>query len=278
MPDRGARRTIALASRLAPLAEDPSRSVVIVDFDGTLAPIVADPPAAAPLPHAGAVLARLVGRIGRVAVVSGRPVAFLRNALPVEGLALFGHYAVERLDGDAVTTVAEARLWAEAVRTAAAEAEAEAEPDAELAGLFVEHKGSLAVALHWRRHPDLGPAAIRLGQRLAATHQLRLDPGRQTLELRPPLDVDKGSPVAELATGAHAALVMGDDRGDIAAFAAAGRLVEEGRLGHLVRVAVRSSETPAELLDHADLAVDGAPGALDLLNEVADLLDRGRRL
>jgi hypothetical protein len=66
---------------------------------------------------------------------------------------------------------------------------------------------------------------------------------------------------------------MGDDRGDIAAFAAAGRLVKEGRLGHLLRVAVRSSETPPELLHHADLAVDGAPGALDLLAELADLLE-----
>jgi trehalose 6-phosphate phosphatase len=268
VPADGAEGVTALSSRLAPLAEDPSRSVVIVDFDGSLAPIVVDPPAAAPLPGASEVLARLVGRIGRVAVVSGRPVAFLRDALAVDGLALFGHYGVERFDGEAISTAPQARRWEEAVRLAAAEAETA------LAGVFVERKGSLAVALHWRRHPDLEPAAISLGRRLAATHGLRLEPGRQTVELRPPLDVDKGSPVAELADGAHAALVMGDDRGDIAAFAAAGRLVEEGRLGHVVRVAVRSSETPAELLDRADLAVDGPSGALDLLEELADLLDR----
>jgi trehalose 6-phosphate phosphatase len=253
---------------LAPLAEDPSRSVVIVDFDGTLARIVADPPAAAPLPGAGAVLARLVSQIGLVAVVSGRPVSFLRDALPVDGLALFGHYGVERLECGEVVTFAAARRWAGAVRNAAVEAEAV------VPGLFVERKGSLALALHWRRRPELETAALRLGERLAATYNLRLEPGRRTLELRPPLDVDKGNQLAALADGAHAALVMGDDRGDIAAFAAAGQLVEKGRLRHALRVAVRSSETPAELLDHADLTVDGPPGALHLLAELADLLER----
>jgi trehalose 6-phosphate phosphatase len=203
-----------------------------------------------------------------VAVVSGRPVSFLRHALPIDGLALFGHYGVERFDGAEVVTAPEARCWAEAVRNAAAEAEAA------VPGLFVERKGSLAVALHWRRRPELETAALGLGQRLAAAHNLRLEPGRRTVELRPPLDVDKGSPVAALAAGAHAALVMGDDRGDIAAFAAGRRLVEEGRLRHLLRVAVRSSETPAELLNHADLSVDGPPGALQLLAELADLLER----
>jgi trehalose 6-phosphate phosphatase len=260
---------VAARAALAPLVEDPARSVVVVDFDGTLAPIVADPPAAAPLPGALEVLARLVGRAGRVAVVSGRPVAFLRAALPVDGLALFGHYGVERFgEGGEVFTAPEAGRWVEAVRNAAAEAEAA------LPGLFVERKGSLAVALHWRRRPEFETAALKLGHRLAAAHNLRLEPGRRTLELRPSLDVDKGRPVAALAAGAHAALVMGDDRGDVAAFAAGRRLVEEGRLRHVLRVVVRSSETPAELLDHADLTVDGPPGALHLLAELADLLER----
>ncbi|HKY77361.1 MAG TPA: trehalose-phosphatase, partial [Acidimicrobiia bacterium] len=72
---------------LAALANDPSQAAVIVDFDGTLAPIVDDPPAATALPEAAATLDRLASCFGRVAVVSGRPVAFLRDQLPVEGLA-----------------------------------------------------------------------------------------------------------------------------------------------------------------------------------------------
>ena len=251
---------------LAALAKDPSRAAVIVDFDGTLAPIVDDPPAATPLPEAAATLDRLARRFGRVAVVSGRPVAFLRDQLPVEGLALFGQYGVERFDGVDVTTAPTIGRWVEAVHRAADEAEAA------LPGLFVERKGEVAVGLHWRSRPDLETAAVDLGRRLAGVHGLRLEPGRQTLELRPPLDVDKGTAVEELVAGASAALFIGDDRGDLAAFDTLNRLVADGRLAHAVLVAVRSPEAPAELLEQADLVVDGPRGALRLLNELVALV------
>jgi trehalose 6-phosphate phosphatase len=248
---------------LAVLADDPARSAVIVDFDGTLAPIVTNPPAATPLPEAAATLSRLARRFGRVAVVSGRPVEFLRERLPVDGLMLLGQYGVERFDGTRVTTAPAAAGWTDAVRRAADDAERR------VPGLFVERKGAVAVALHWRQRPDLEADATDLGRGLATIYGLRLEPGRQALELRPPLDVDKGTAVEELAAGASAALFIGDDRGDVAAFDALTRLVDEGRLTHAVRVAVRSSETPAALLERADLAVDGPEGALDLLNHLA---------
>jgi trehalose 6-phosphate phosphatase len=252
---------------LAALADDPARTAVIVDFDGTLAPIVDDPPAATPLPEAAAALGRLARCFGRVAVVSGRPVAFLRKLLPVDGLALFGQYGVERFEGVGVTTIPAAARWAESVARAADEAEAE------LPGLFVERKGGVAVGLHWRQRPDLEAAAVDLGRQLAGLHGLRLEPGRQTLELRPPLDVDKGTAVEELADGASAAVFIGDDRGDLAAFAALTRLADEGRLAHAVRVAVRSAESPSELLAQADVVVDGPQGALELLDRLAGLVD-----
>jgi trehalose 6-phosphate phosphatase len=250
-------------SLLAALADDPAGTAVIVDFDGTLAPIVDDPPEAAPLPEAAPILGRLARRFGRVAVVSGRPVAFLRQQLPVEGLVLFGQYGVERFDGAGFTTVPDAARWAEAVRHAADDAERR------LPGLFVERKGAVAVALHWRQRPDLETDATDLGRGLATAYGLRMEPARQALELRPPLDVDKGTAVEELTAEASAALFIGDDRGDVAAFDTLSRLVDEGRLTHAVRVAVRSPETPAALLERADLAVDGPQGVLELLDRLA---------
>jgi trehalose 6-phosphate phosphatase len=247
----------------APFADDPQRCAVILDFDGTLAPIVADPPAATPLPEAAATLGRLARRFGRVAVVSGRPVEFLRERLPVDGVALFGQYGVERFDGSDVTTAPAVARWADVVRRAADEAEQR------LPGLLVERKGVVAVTLHWRQRPELEAEATDVGRSLAAAYGLRLEPGRQALELRPPLDVDKGTAVEELTAGASAALFIGDDRGDVAAFDTLSRLVDEGRLAHAVRVAVRSPETPAALLDRADFAVDGPQAALELLNRLA---------
>jgi len=259
-----------VTARLAPFAADPAHSVVIVDFDGTLAPIVADPPAARPLPEAAPVLGRLARHLGRVAVVSGRPVDFLRRQLPVEGLVLLGQYGVERLDGAETTTAPDAARWADVVRRVADDAERR------LPGLFVERKGTVAVALHWRRRPDLEAAATHLARRLAASYGLRLEPGRRTLELRPPLDVDKGTATEQLAAGASAAMFVGDDRGDVAAFDALSRLVEEGQLAHAVRVVVRSPETPAQMLGRADLAVDGPHGAVELLDRLGEMLATAR--
>ena len=252
-----------LAGWLGPFADQPSRSVVILDFDGSLAPIVDDPADAAPLPGVVEALAGLVQRIGRVAVVSGRPVEFLRSVLPVEGLVLVGQYGVERLDGTTIVTDPRVEAWAESVEAVAAEAEAS------LPGLFVERKGSVAAALHWRRAPELEAAAVDLGHRLAGRHGLQLEPGRLTLELRAPIDVDKGTATAALAAGAHAALVAGDDRGDLAAFTALTRLRDDGELAHALRIAVRSPESPQDLLDHADHQVDGPAGLLALLETVA---------
>jgi trehalose 6-phosphate phosphatase len=242
---------------------------VVVDFDGTLAPIVDDPAAARPLPAARDVLGRLAARFGRVAVVSGRPAAFLHQMLPAVGLVLVGQYGLERWEDDRAVPDPRAVAFAEAVAEAAAAAEA-AQPE-----LVVERKGTIAVTLHWRVAPGLEDQALALGRHLAARYGLVLQPGRLALELRPPLPVDKGTATEQLADGFHAALMAGDDQGDVAAFAALDRLVARGRLGHRLRVGVRSPEAPPNLLEAADYQVDGPAGLAALLTRLADGLPPG---
>jgi trehalose 6-phosphate phosphatase len=238
--------------------------VVVVDFDGTLAPIVDDPAQARPLPGAGEVLGRLAARLGRVAVVSGRPVDFLRRHLDVSGLTVAGQYGLERLEDGRVVIHPSAREWMPAVAEAVRRAEAE-QP-----GLYVERKGEVAVTLHWRRAPDLEAEALALGRRLAGELGLHAQPGRLALELRPPIPVDKGTVADELAAGATAALVAGDDHGDLSFFDAVDRLEAAGRLLHGLRVAVASPEAPRALVERADLVVDGPPGLLTVLDQLAD--------
>jgi trehalose 6-phosphate phosphatase len=94
-------------------------------------------------------------------------------------------------------------------------------------------------------------------------------------ELRPPLPVDKGTAVTALLTDAPAierASFAGDDHGDLAAFAALGRLRDDGALRAVTRIAVRSSEAPLELLDAADVVVDGPDGLAALLRALAGWL------
>jgi trehalose 6-phosphate phosphatase len=87
------------------------------------------------------------------------------------------------------------------------------------------------------------------------------------MEVRPPVDVDKGTVTEELVQGLRVAAFAGDDAGDLPAFAALDRCVADGRLAARVRVGVRSPEAPPAVLD-AELVVDGPAGlaaALDAL-------------
>ena len=87
------------------------------------------------------------------------------------------------------------------------------------------------------------------------------------LELRPPIDADKGTAVRHLLTeaGLSRALFAGDDTTDVDAFRRLRRLVAEGALEGTVCVGVASAETPAGVYDEADLVVEGTDGFVRVL-------------
>lgn len=249
---------MALPELLLPLAADPGRSALFLDFDGTLSAIVDDPVAARPLPGVPDLLARLAARFGLVAVVSGRPTAFLAEVLSSPpGVVLVGLYGLELALGGP-DGGGDAGPWAAMVDEVVAEA-VTAAPD----GVYVEPKG-LTVTLHWRHAPAARPWVVSFAERQRAVRGLHVHPGRMELELRPPLDVDKGTVVRTLARDHRAPLgavaVFGDDIGDLPAFAAVGELAPIA-----LRVAVVDGESPPEVADRADLTVAGAAGAVALL-------------
>jgi trehalose 6-phosphate phosphatase len=130
----------------------------------------------------------------------------------------------------------------------------------------LEDKG-LTVTFHARREPAKVPELEALAAGLASELGLVAQSGRMSVELRPPVLVDKGSVVEELTEGYRAACFMGDDVGDLPAFVALRRRREEGVA--TLAVAAASEEAPAELLEEADLVVDGPEGALGLLRDMA---------
>jgi trehalose 6-phosphate phosphatase len=232
--------------------EAPAAAALFVDFDGTLAPIVDDPARAVPLPGGVAALATLAARLGLVAVVTGRPAAFVRAYVQDARVVVVGQYGLERDDGRGVVTDPRAAAYAPAVETAARDLE-RSWPE-----LRVERKGEIAITLHWREHPDAAPDADAVAA-IANAHGLVAWPARMACELRPPVDVDKGTAVAELL-GAHALQVVafvGDDEGDRRAFAALDRWAAASPARCALRVAIESDESPPELLDAADLVIAG---------------------
>jgi trehalose 6-phosphate phosphatase len=264
-----------------PLLANPPGSAILVDFDGTIAPIVIDPAAARPLPEAVDLLHQLAATYRLVAVVSGRPASFLVERLDLasgrSGLIAVGLYGMEQSGPDGSVETLAGESWRSAVAGAAADAEAHAP-----VGVVVERKG-LSVALHWRSTvpESLGSSGddagrrvaavaagvtMRLGEELAARHGLELRHGRMSVELVPPVGVDKGAAVDHLCQGCDGAIYAGDDRGDLAAFAALDAL--SGQL-YRVKVAVASDEAPPELIDGADVVVNGPSGVVGLLRQLA---------
>lgn len=237
---------------------------MFVDFDGTLSPIVDDPADARPLDGTVAALERLAGSFARVAVISGRPVAYLLSHVAAgSGVELVGLYGLERARAGSsgpVVVSAAARPWGPVIETAASAASTSAP-----AGVSVERKG-LAVTLHYRGADDLETWVASFAQGEASRLGLVAHPGKKSWELRPPVATDKGTVVSELAAGLDAVCYVGDDLGDLPAFEALGRLGGGGGGVVTLAVAVRGGdETPAALLGAADLVVDGPAGVLELL-------------
>ena len=249
---------MTLDELMAPFVEDPAGAVLLFDFDGTLAPIVADPAAAVAGPGVSQRLARLARGYRLVAVVSGRPVSYLGAHLPPD-LHLSGLYGLESaIDGE-VELRPGADRWRASVAAAA---------DAMTAlggGVVVERKG-LSVTVHYRNDPGRAEDVHRAAEQVAVETGLLARPAKMSVELHPPVATDKGLVVTELADGARSALYVGDDRGDLPAFAALAALRVRGV--QTAAVAVATEEAPAELLAAADAAVDGPDGVVVLLDQL----------
>jgi len=234
---------------------DPRTAGIFTDFDGTLAPIVDDPATSRPLAGAPETLAALAARVGRVAVISGRPVDVLGRFFD-PSVDISGLYGLQRLVEGRRVDHTEASDWAPVIDETVARARAGAP-----AGVRVEPKG-LSVTLHYRERPDLGEATERWAEQEAAHSGLRCHRARMSVELHPPIDADKGTAVWALAEGLTSVAYVGDDVGDLPAFAALDTLATSGV--HTVKVAVRSAEQDPRLVTAADLVVDGPEAVLEL--------------
>ena len=237
---------------------------MFVDFDGTLAPIVDDPAAARPHDLAVAVLRDLARRWAVVAVVSGRPAAFLAEHLRgADGAHLHGLYGLEWAapGSDRVETRPGAEQWRAPVAAAAAEAE-------EVLGRSAVERKGLTVTLHFRSDPARAAAVAALTGELAGRHGLVAHDGKMSTELRPPVKVDQGTVLRELSSGLSAVAFSGDDLGDVPAFGVLNDLRSEGVA--TLSVASGGAETPAVVLRAADVTVDGPDGIVEVLRQLAE--------
>jgi len=252
---------------LEPIRCDPSRAAVLLDIDGTLAPIVRHA-ADAHVPEATrALLIQIAGRYRVVGCVSGRRATTARQIVAIGTIAYVGNHGGELLRPRATRPDVDPELaaWTARVREFAARADT-----SELQRMRVrsEDKDTIA-AFHWRGAPDEQTAAQAVHEiaRQAEAEGFAVHWGRKVLEVRPPVALDKGLGIATLLRGAEvtAAMYVGDDTTDLDAFRGLRTLVDDGDLASALCVAVSSDEAPPELAREADLTVDGPAGVRRLL-------------
>ena len=252
---------------LGPIRADPGRAAILLDIDGTLAPIVRHADDAHVPEATRTVLIEVSRRYRLVGCVSGRRATTARQIVAIGTIAYIGNHGGELLRPGATRPEVDPALeaWTGRIRDFAARAE-----DAERQRLRVrgEDKGAIA-AFHWRGAPD-EEAAERAVREIAAQAEAEgfaVHWGRKVLEVRPPVEFDKGLGITALLrdTGVAAAMYVGDDTTDLDAFRALRSLAERGELETALCVAVSSEEAPPELAREADLAVDGPGGVRGLL-------------
>lgn len=244
--------------------EDPRRSGIFLDFDGTISEIAPGPDEAGLHPRAAALLPDLARRYP-LCVMSGRRAADVASLVGLPRVHYVGVHGMEWMEGE------EARIDPEVLPHLPTLDRARKEMRAaldDLPGVTLEDK-MLSLTLHYRRAPREAEKALGLAERLAGTLGLKLVRGRMAAELRPPVDIDKGTVLVRLARGwgLRRGFYAGDDLTDVDAFRGLRYLMKAGGFDG-VAVAVLSSETPIELEAVADATVQGVEGLLDLLSQL----------
>ncbi|MFO7323644.1 MAG: trehalose-phosphatase [Chloroflexota bacterium] len=241
-----------------------SRLGLVADFDGTLSPIAPTPDAAQLSARNRELLALLRNQLALVGVVSGRGVRDLRDRVGLDGLTYIGNHGLERWVDGRVEIVPEARSYRPALEAVMAEV-----TPLLVGGTIVEDKDA-TISIHYRlaEAPDrvqatLGPRI----EKIAQAHGVRFFEGHRVFELRPPVQIDKGTAFRGLIEEfvLDAAVFIGDDTTDADALRVARELRSNG-MCYALGVGVEASGTPASVRESADFLLPGVPGVEEFLS------------
>jgi trehalose 6-phosphate phosphatase len=222
----------------------PTGLLLVTDFDGTLAPIVADASTARPAQSAERSLAILANRLFEVVVLSARSNSELSSLIDIPGVVRMGDFGIWKLPPEEAAALASFNLEA-------------GEALAGLAGVRLELKPA-STAVHFREQPAGASHLADLIGPIAERHHLRATAGRMVFEIRSPL-VNKAGAVGRLIgmMRPDAIVYAGDDEADRPVFELLGTL----QLPHL-SVGVVSDEAPPSVFRACDHLVHG-PGEMN---------------
>lgn len=240
------------------------------DVDGTLAPIVSRPEDATVPTEIRSLLAEMAGRGVMVALITGRSLEMARAMVGLDGVVYAAEHGLTVWSDGVVETVPGIEEYGELARQAERDL---SELTRAAPGVQLENKGPL-LAVHYRRaaDPEARERILEAVARSTAAGRFRIHEGRKVIELRPPVDIDKGTALESLArrSGLRAALCLGDDITDLDMFDALRRLQGEGLAG--AALAVVSEDSAPEVREAADYELEGVERVEWLLREIVTTL------
>ena len=229
---------------------------LIFDVDGTIAEIAPTAEAVKVTPGCKKHLRSLVKRLPAVAAISGRLTEVLRRLVGVDGVVYYGNHGLERWFKGQV----EIRPEAQGYVGKTAVAIKELGPILHPLGVVFEDKGA-GLVFHYRTLPHrekVRDTILEEISRSSAAQSFNIDKARTVIELRPPIEITKGSVLKEIIESYHlrAAVYMGDDVADIDAFDTMHALSRSTAFQGLA-LGVVGEETPPDVAERADLLLRG---------------------
>ncbi|GAC1568867.1 MAG: trehalose-phosphatase [Ktedonobacteraceae bacterium] len=253
---------------------------LVFDIDGTLSPIAPTPEQAQLYP--GVIdLLQQARAYAHVAIMTGRAIEDGAAIVNIDGLTYIGTHGLEWSEG---------LPWSHSVHLTPGALDYQAsgaylldlvaEQLADLPGVIVQRK-RVGGSVHYRLAPDHEQARQKLLAMLtepARRVNMRISEGKQIIEIRPPLAMDKGQALRQFSQrcAVRSLIFAGDDRTDLDAILEVARLRQQGLAA--LAIVVRHPDTLPELLQHADIVVDEVPGMVALLREMVEILSRGLTL
>jgi trehalose 6-phosphate phosphatase len=247
------------------LVRDNGPSGILTDIDGTISHIAGHPDAATVEPRARNALALLSGQFQLVGAVSGRSANDAKEIVGLDSLVYSGNHGMEIWRDGRLEQSPKALRYVPIIT----EMLHRLQIVHEVPELFVENKG-LTASIHYRGVSDpekIERELIAEVEEQAREHDLRITRGHMVVEIRPPVELSKGTSVLELIDEYELCSLMyiGDDITDVDAFTALrAKREEQGR--HFYSVGVLEERTPEPVLENADALVSGVEGVIALLS------------
>jgi trehalose 6-phosphate phosphatase len=248
-----------------------SRLGIISDFDGTLSHFVIEPTQAVITPENAKALDVLAEKIALVALISGRAVADLRGRFERPHVAYYGSHGMDLWDEGSVKLVPTATAWEKPLNKLLTEFGMPTEP-----GIYVENKGVTA-SVHYRGSANPTSARSQLYEQLqplAERYGFQLSEGHGIWEIKPPIDVNKGTALATLITDyrLNGVIFLGDDVTDIDAMDRLSELKKntEKELRALSVGALFPERNLPRIREHCDITAAGPDDIAALLQWIVD--------